>query len=59
MVVVTGDAHCSMVADLKQNFDDPDSRTVGVEFLGTSITSGRTAPRWTPGASSGSPPTPK
>ncbi|WP_326556406.1 alkaline phosphatase D family protein [Micromonospora sp. NBC_01796] len=40
MVVVTGDAHCSMVADLKQNFDDPKSRTVGVEFLGTSITSG-------------------
>ncbi|MCW3819102.1 alkaline phosphatase D family protein [Micromonospora sp. DR5-3] len=40
MVVVTGDAHCSMVADLKQNFDDQSSRTVGVEFLGTSITSG-------------------
>ena len=40
MVVITGDAHCSMVADLKQNFDDPASRTVGVEFLGTSVTSG-------------------
>ena len=40
MVVITGDAHCSMVADLKQNFDDPSSRTVGVEFLGTSVTSG-------------------
>ncbi|MEV6371835.1 alkaline phosphatase D family protein [Micromonospora musae] len=40
MVVVTGDAHCSMVAELKQNFDDQSSRTVGVEFLGTSITSG-------------------
>ncbi|SCL22650.1 alkaline phosphatase D [Micromonospora pallida] len=40
MVVVTGDAHCSMVSDLKQNFDDQSSRTVGVEFLGTSITSG-------------------
>lgn len=40
LVVITGDAHCSMVADLKQNFDDPTSRTVGVEFLGTSITSG-------------------
>ncbi|MFI6263852.1 alkaline phosphatase D family protein [Micromonospora sp. NPDC051006] len=40
MVVVTGDAHCSMVADLKQNFDDQNSRTVGTEFLGTSISSG-------------------
>jgi alkaline phosphatase D len=40
VVVVTGDAHCSMVADLKQRFDDPASRTVGSEFLGTSISSG-------------------
>lgn len=40
MVVVTGDAHCSMVADLKQNFDNQSSPTVGVEFLGTSISSG-------------------
>lgn len=40
MVVITGDAHCSMVADLKQNFADPGSRTVGAEFLGTSISSG-------------------
>jgi alkaline phosphatase D len=39
-VVITGDAHRSMVADLKQNFDDPSSRTVGAEFLGTSIASG-------------------
>ncbi|MCP2252306.1 alkaline phosphatase D [Prauserella aidingensis] len=40
MVVITGDAHCSMAADLKQDFADPDSRTVGAEFLGTSISSG-------------------
>ncbi|MBE1609287.1 alkaline phosphatase D family protein [Actinopolymorpha pittospori] len=40
MVVITGDAHCSMVTDLKVNFDDPSSATVGAEFLGTSITSG-------------------
>ncbi|HEY0698512.1 MAG TPA: alkaline phosphatase D family protein [Micromonospora sp.] len=40
MVVVTGDAYCGMVAELKQNFDDQSSRTVGVEFLGTSISSG-------------------
>ncbi|WP_422769101.1 alkaline phosphatase D family protein [Plantactinospora sp. WMMC1484] len=39
-VVITGDAHRSMVADLKQDFDDPESRTVGTEFLGTSIASG-------------------
>lgn len=39
-VVITGDAHCNMVADLKSNFDDPASATVGSEFLGTSVTSG-------------------
>lgn len=40
LVVITGDAHCSMVADLKLDFDDPDSPTLGAEFLGTSISSG-------------------
>ncbi|MEQ7129284.1 alkaline phosphatase D family protein [Actinopolymorpha sp. B11F2] len=40
LVVITGDAHASMVTDLKLNFDDPASTTVGAEFLGTSITSG-------------------
>ncbi|MHA4818752.1 alkaline phosphatase D family protein [Streptomyces aculeolatus] len=39
-VVVTGDAHRSVAADLKHDFDDPASATVGVEFLGTSISSG-------------------
>ncbi|MFD7444415.1 alkaline phosphatase D family protein [Streptomyces sp. NPDC059909] len=39
-VVITGDAHCSMVADLKLNFDDQNSPTIGAEFLGTSIASG-------------------
>ncbi|TCC37070.1 alkaline phosphatase D family protein [Kribbella sindirgiensis] len=39
-VMITGDAHRSVAADLKQNFDDPDSRTVGAEFLGTSVSSG-------------------
>jgi alkaline phosphatase D len=29
-----------MVADLKLDFDDPDSPTLGAEFLGTSISSG-------------------
>ncbi len=38
-VVLTGDIHSSWAADLKQNFDDPASATVGVEFVGTSISS--------------------
>ncbi|MFD0687847.1 alkaline phosphatase D family protein [Actinomadura fibrosa] len=36
-VVLTGDMHRHMAADLKLDFDDPGSRTVGVEFVGTSI----------------------
>lgn len=40
-VIVTGDAHRSVAADLKQDFSDAASPTVGVEFLGTSISSGR------------------
>ncbi|MEO3745755.1 alkaline phosphatase D family protein [Plantactinospora sp. B5E13] len=39
-LIVTGDAHRSVAADLKLDFADPDSRTVGTEFLGTSISSG-------------------
>jgi len=38
-VVVTGDRHRHIAAELKLNFDDPDSATVGVEFGGTSISS--------------------
>lgn len=41
LVIVTGDAHRSAAADLKLNFADQASPTVGVEFLGTSISSGR------------------
>ncbi|KNX37160.1 alkaline phosphatase D family protein [Luteipulveratus halotolerans] len=40
MVVVTGDAHRSVVSDLKLDFRDQASATVGVELLGTSISSG-------------------
>lgn len=40
LVVITGDAHRNAAADLKADFDDPESATVGVEFLGTSISSG-------------------
>ncbi|MFI6673780.1 alkaline phosphatase D family protein [Kribbella sp. NPDC050470] len=39
-VMITGDAHRSVAADLKLNFADLSSRTVGTEFLGTSISSG-------------------
>lgn len=39
-VMLTGDAHRSVAADLKLDFRDPSSATVGTEFLGTSISSG-------------------
>lgn len=39
-VVLTGDIHSNWVADLKLDFADPKSPTVGTEFVGTSITSG-------------------
>lgn len=39
-VVVTGDARRSVAADLKADFDNPESATVGTEFLGTSVSSG-------------------
>jgi alkaline phosphatase D len=39
-VVITGDAHVNCAADLRLNFDDPDSPAVGAEFVGTSISSG-------------------
>ncbi|TFI55123.1 alkaline phosphatase [Mastigocladus laminosus UU774] len=38
-VVITGDIHSSWVNDLKVDFKNPDSATVGTEFVGTSITS--------------------
>ena len=39
-VVITGDQHSNWVADLKADFDDPHSETLGTEFVGTSISSG-------------------
>ncbi|WP_327675310.1 alkaline phosphatase D family protein [Kitasatospora sp. NBC_00458] len=39
LVVLTGDVHVAYAMDVKRNFDDPDSRTVGVEIVGTSIAS--------------------
>ena len=38
-VVLTGDIHCNWVADLKADFNNPGSETLGTEFVGTSITS--------------------
>jgi alkaline phosphatase D len=39
-IVLTGDIHSNYVNELKRNFDDMGSPTVGVEFVGTSISSG-------------------
>ncbi|MEU6346761.1 alkaline phosphatase D family protein [Streptomyces sp. NPDC046977] len=39
-VVLSGDWHTHWVNDLKKDFDDPASRTVATEFVGTSISSG-------------------
>jgi alkaline phosphatase D len=38
-VVIGGDVHMFVVADLKADFDDPKASTVATEFTGTSITS--------------------
>jgi len=38
-VVIGGDIHAFMVAQLKADFGDPDSPSVASEFIGTSITS--------------------
>lgn len=41
LMVLTGDVHVGYGFDLKRNFDDPASRTVGTEIVTTSITSGK------------------
>ena len=38
-VVITGDIHSSWVHDLKTDFGNPNSPTVGTEFVGTSTSS--------------------
>jgi alkaline phosphatase D len=40
LVVITGDRHQNYALELKRDFANPDSATVGTEFVGTSITSG-------------------
>jgi alkaline phosphatase D len=39
VVVLGGDVHANVVADLRANFDDPRSARVATEFCGTSISS--------------------
>ncbi|MBD0710830.1 MULTISPECIES: alkaline phosphatase D family protein [unclassified Streptomyces] len=41
LMVLTGDVHVSYAIDLKADFRDPGSRTVGTEIVTTSITSGK------------------
>jgi alkaline phosphatase D len=40
VVVLTGDSHKNWVNDLKEDFNQPQSRTIATEFGGTSLTSG-------------------
>lgn len=40
LMVLTGDVHSNWAADLKADFDDPESATLGSELVGTSISSG-------------------
>ena len=39
-VVLSGDVHLAYASDLKMDFRNPNSQTVGVEFTGTSVSSG-------------------
>ncbi|MFF2851550.1 alkaline phosphatase D family protein [Streptomyces sp. NPDC058001] len=41
LMILTGDVHVGYAFDIKRDFDDPGSRTVGTEIVATSITSGR------------------
>jgi alkaline phosphatase D len=38
-LIVGGDYHCTIAADFKQDFARPESRTIAIEFVGTSISS--------------------
>ncbi|MFC5651128.1 alkaline phosphatase D family protein [Paenibacillus solisilvae] len=37
LVVLTGDVHANWASDIKADFNNPDSETLGAEFVGTSI----------------------
>ncbi|MFD5327615.1 alkaline phosphatase D family protein [Streptomyces sp. NPDC127092] len=41
LLVLTGDVHVAFAMDIKDDFGDPSSRTVGTEIVTTSISSGR------------------
>ncbi|MFG2328218.1 alkaline phosphatase D family protein [Streptomyces sp. NPDC048604] len=41
LMVLTGDVHVGYGLDIKADFDDPGSRTVGTEIVATSISSGK------------------
>lgn len=41
LMVLTGDVHVGYGLDLKKDFDDPSSRTIGTEIVATSISSGK------------------
>jgi alkaline phosphatase D len=41
LMVLTGDVHVGYGFDLKKDFGDPASRTVGTEIVATSVTSGK------------------
>ncbi|MET8077588.1 alkaline phosphatase D family protein [Streptomyces sp. NPDC005303] len=41
LVVMTGDVHAAYAFDIKDDFDDQASRTLGTEFTATSVASGR------------------
>ncbi|MBV1938236.1 alkaline phosphatase D family protein [Streptomyces sp. BV286] len=41
LMVFTGDVHVGYAFDIKDDFDDPASRTLGTEIVTTSVTSGR------------------
>ncbi|MET7735991.1 alkaline phosphatase D family protein [Streptomyces sp. NPDC005402] len=41
LVVMTGDVHVAYAFDIKDDFDDPSSPTLGTEFTATSVASGR------------------
>jgi alkaline phosphatase D len=44
-LVLGGDVHTGIVADLKMNFDDAKSPVIATEFVGTSITSQGPGPK--------------
>ncbi|XXM73170.1 alkaline phosphatase D family protein [Lysinibacillus sphaericus] len=40
LIVLTGDVHANWASNILADFDDPSSKMLGAEFVGTSITSG-------------------